>query len=105
MPTQGRSDEQGWRQQLQKKLTHLFGAEAAEPKQLFIKNWAFNPQTSTDADRKLLSMHPKYGTPRALRGLWDDTLQFAGTEFAPQFGGFIEGDLESAENVLKTLEA
>lgn len=105
VPTQGRSDEQGLRQQLQKQLTHLFGAEAAEPKQLFIKDWAFNPQTSTDADRKPLSMHPAHGTPRALRGLLDDTLQFAGTEFTPQFWGFIEGALESAENVPKTLEA
>ena len=105
MPPQDRSDEQVLRQQLQKQLTRLFGAEAAEPKQLFIKDWASDPQTSTDADRKTLSMHPAYGTSRALRGLWDDTLQFAGTEFAQQFGGFIEGALESAENVLKTLEA
>jgi monoamine oxidase len=105
VPPQDRSDEQVLRQQLQKQLTRLFGAEAAEPKQLFVKDWAFDPQTSTDADRKPLSMHPAYGTPRALRGLWDDTLQFAGTEFVPQFGGFIEGALEFAENVLKTLEA
>jgi monoamine oxidase len=42
--------------------------------------------------------------PQALRGLWDDTLHFAGTEVAPEFGGFIEGALEAAENVLKTMQ-
>ena len=91
VPPQDRSDEQVLRQQLQKQLTRLFGTEAAEPKQLFVKDWAFDPQTSTDADRKPLSMHPAYGTPRALRGLWDDTLQFASTEFVPQFRGLYRG--------------
>jgi len=36
-------------------------------------------------------------------GLWKNTLHFSGTETAPVFGGYLEGALEAAENVLKTL--
>ena len=32
-------------------------------------------------------------------------LHFSGTEVAPQVGGYIEGALEAAENVLNTLNA
>ena len=50
-----------------------------------------------------LYAHPTYGLPPALSGLWDDRLLMAGTEVAPQFGGFVEGALEAAENVFARL--
>jgi monoamine oxidase len=36
-------------------------------------------------------------------GMWAGRLHFAGTEVAPEFGGFIEGTLEAAEAVLRKL--
>jgi len=42
--------------------------------------------------------------PPALTDLWDGRLHFAGTEVAPTFGGYIEGALEAAENVLHQLD-
>jgi monoamine oxidase len=38
-----------------------------------------------------------------MTNLWGTKLHFAGAEVAPAFGGYIEGALEAAENVLDTL--
>lgn len=103
-PPQDRTDEQILRQQLHHQLIRLFGPKAGEPAKLFVKDWAIDPHTSTKADQAPLYAHPTFGLPRALSELWDDTLYFAGTEVAPQFGGYLEGALEAAENVLKRLE-
>jgi monoamine oxidase len=35
--------------------------------------------------------------------LWQGKLHFSGTEVAPEFGGFIEGALEAAQNTLKMI--
>ena len=104
VPPQGRADEQALRQQLLAQLIRLFGPKAADPPQLYVKDWAFDLQTSTEADKAPLYAHPTYGLPPALTGLWDNTLHFGGTEIAPQFGGYVEGALEAAENVLRTME-
>jgi len=104
VPPQERSNEQVLRHQLQAQLGRLFGDEAAKPAKLYVKDWAFDPHTSTAADTKPHNTHPTYGMPRAMRGLWDKKLYFAGSEVALQFGGYIEGALEAAETVLKTLE-
>jgi len=104
VPPHGRVDEQALRQHVQAQLGRLFGDEAAEPAKLYIKDWAFDRHTSTEADMEPLYAHPVYGMPPAARGLWDNSLRFAGTEVATQFGGYVEGALEAAENVLKTLE-
>ncbi len=104
VPPQGRADEQALRQHLLAQLERLFGPQAAEPTKLYVKDWAFDPQTSTAADQAPLYAHPTYGLPRAMVGLWDDRLHFGGTEVAPKFGGYIEGALEAAENVLAMLK-
>jgi len=104
VPPKGRENEQVLRQQLQAQLGRLFGAAAAEPVKLYVKDWAFDVHTSTEADKEPLYAHPTYGMPRAMASLWNDTLRFAGTEVAPQFGGYIEGALEAAENILETIE-
>ena len=98
------ADEQALRQHLLAQLERLFGPQAAEPAKLYVKDWAFDPQTSTAADQAPLYAHPTYGLPRAMVGLWDDRLHFGGTEVAPKFGGYIEGALEAAENVLAMLK-
>jgi monoamine oxidase len=105
VPPQGRADEQVLRQRLQDQLVRLFGPKACEPVKLYVKDWAFDSHTSTEADQAPLYAHPTYGLPHALSGLWDDTIHFAGTEVAPQFGGYIEGALEAAENVLSVFES
>lgn len=103
VPAQSRANEQILRQHLQAQLTRLFGPQAAEPMALYVKDWAFDPLTSTEADKAPLYAHPTYGLPSALVDLWDGRLLFSGTEVAPDFGGYIEGALEAAENTYQKL--
>ena len=97
IPPQSRGDEPRLRQHIQAQLIRLFGPDAAAPKQLYIKDWAFDQNTSTQADLEPLYAHPDYGLPQAMAHLWDGKIRFAGTEVAPQFGGYIEGALEAAD--------
>lgn len=104
VPPAARRDETALRQQLTAQLGRLFGAEAAQPVHLAIKDWAFDPYTATEADREPLLAHPDYGLPPDMTKLWDNRLQFGGTEVARQFGGYIEGALEAAETALLELD-
>ncbi|MEP3348262.1 MAG: NAD(P)/FAD-dependent oxidoreductase [Litoreibacter sp.] len=104
VPPDARADEQALRQHLTAQLTRLFGPQATNPTQLYVKDWAIDPYTATEADKAPLYAHPTYGLPQVLAGLWDNRLHFSGTEVAPQFGGYLEGALEAAENTLTILE-
>ncbi|MEP3297518.1 MAG: NAD(P)/FAD-dependent oxidoreductase [Pseudoruegeria sp.] len=103
VPPEHRSDQDELKRHIIVQLTRLFGPEAADPVQLYVKDWADDPLTSTPADHRPLYTHPSYGLTQSMIGLWNDKLFFAGTEVAPQFGGYLEGALEAAENVLKAL--
>jgi monoamine oxidase len=83
-------------------LRQMFGADAAEPVDVMLKDWSKEAFTATGADRAT-THHPRYGLPETLLPLAQKGLLFASTEMAPQFGGFIEGALEAAENVLGRL--
>jgi monoamine oxidase len=104
VPPEARHDTQNLRHHILKQLVRLFGDQAGNPRQLLIKDWAFDPYTATIADQAPLYAHPAYGSSRALTDLWGGRLILSGTEVAPQFGGYIEGALEAAENTLKTLQ-
>lgn len=84
-------------------LSRLFGAEAGRPKQLFLKDWSRDANTATAADRQALQAHPIYRTISPPRGAWADRLIFAGSETAPDDGGFLEGALASAEAAVAQL--
>lgn len=73
-------------------LGRLFGPEAAQPRDLLLKDWSIDPSTATPADRAPPSSHPAY---RAIP--LSDRLIFAGTETAGAEGGFLEGALVAAE--------
>ncbi|MGJ8628905.1 MAG: flavin monoamine oxidase family protein [Sulfitobacter sp.] len=104
IPPDVRTDEKVLRHHIVAQLVRLFGAEAAEPSKLFVKDWASDPLTATAADKNPLFTHPTYGMPSAMRDLWNNTLHFAGTEVAPEFGGYLEGALEAAENTFHALD-
>lgn len=104
MPPKARADAERLTLAVREQLVRLFGTEAAQPRELFTKDWAFDPLTATAADAAPQFTHPAYGLPTALRGLWDGHLVFAGSEVAPTFGGYLEGALEAAEIALGRLE-
>ncbi|MEM6940812.1 MAG: NAD(P)/FAD-dependent oxidoreductase [Pseudomonadota bacterium] len=105
VPPTARADEQLLRQAVQAQLVRLFGEQAAAPRQLFLKDWAFDALTATQADAAPVHSHPSYGLPSALKDLWGGHLVLAGTEVARGFGGFVEGALEAAEVAHKQLSA
>ena len=103
VPPDRRTDTQALHQQIIAQLVRLFGAQAAMPATVYLKDWAIDPYTATTADLEPLYAHPDYGMPQPLKGLWDNTLLFAGTEVAARFGGYLEGALEASSNVLARL--
>lgn len=105
VPPGARRDEGKLREQLIAQFGRLFGPEGGVPAKLMVKDWAFDPYTSTSADLAPLSAHPQYGLPSALTDLWQGHLIFAGSEVAPEFGGYLEGALEAAELAFVRLNA
>ncbi|MEP0962852.1 MAG: FAD-dependent oxidoreductase [Roseobacter sp.] len=103
VPPQARLDQQALQQQIMSQLVRLFGPEAREPVTLFVKDWARDPQTATKADQTPIYAYPSYGLPPSMVGHWGGQLHFSGTEVAPEFGGYLEGALEAAENTLRFL--
>lgn len=103
VPPERRSDEQLLKQHILAQLGRLFGDKASRPAKLHVKDWALDGHTATEADKAPLYAHPHYGLAQSMQNLWDGRLHFGGTEVAPQFGGYLEGALEAAENALDTL--
>lgn len=84
-------------------LVRLFGKQAAQPNEILIKDWFTEPCTATQADEIPPPHHPQYGHAWLQLDHWNDKLFFAGTETAPQFGGYLEGALEASERVTRQL--
>lgn len=84
-------------------LTRLFGEEANHPIDVVLQDWAFEKETATDLDHQPLNHHPRYGLTAPLQNLWDGRLLLGSTETASDFGGYLEGALEAAEQVLAKL--
>lgn len=88
---------------IEHQLVRLFGEQAATPLQLYIQDWAGEKYTATTADLRPPQGHPTYGLPEKFRELWEGRLLFGSTETAPQFGGYLEGALEAAENTAQII--
>ncbi len=102
-PPDRRTNQTLLQQAISDQFGRIFGPKAARPDQILVKDWAREFLTATGRDHAPLTYHPRYGLPAAMADLWDDKLLFGGTEVAPQFGGFLEGALEAAENALDEL--
>lgn len=99
-PPQARRDAASLRAQIIAQFIRMFGPNAAAPRQVYLKDWACDPLTATPRDHEPLFAHPAYGLPQPLTNLWDGSLLFGNSEIAPQFGGYLEGALEAAENAM-----
>ena len=78
-----------------RQLGALFGAEAARPREIVVQDWAREPFTAIDADQAPVTAHPDY-RPLTLPAPWRDRVLLAGSEVAPEFGGYLEGALAAA---------
>ena len=88
---------------LLEQLVRLFGAEAAKPNEIMIRDWCTEPLTATVADAYPPQTHPQYGHRWLQLDHWNDKLYFGGTESASDYGGYLEGALEAAERVARLL--
>ncbi len=104
IPAESRRDEQKLRHAVLQQFGRLFGAEALKPRQLYLKDWALDSNTTAPLDLKPVYAHPDYKLPRAMQGLCDGRLLFGSTEVAPRFGGYLEGALEAADSVAHSIE-
>ncbi len=86
-------------------LQRLFGPDAATPLRTFYKDWADDPFIATRDDETAPPSHPAYGAHTVLPGRWKDRLWLAGTEWAREHGGYLEGALEAAEVAVQRLLA
>ncbi|WP_197418159.1 flavin monoamine oxidase family protein [Paucibacter sp. KCTC 42545] len=84
------------RQQALAQLVRLFGPQAGRPLRIALQDWASEPYTAHALDHAPLGHHPSYA-PGRVPADWQGRLWLAGTEFAPQSGGYLEGALEAAE--------
>jgi monoamine oxidase len=77
-------------------LVGLFGPQAGAPTAVHWQDWATEPDTATPADSG-----PAAGYPRppstALPAPWHGRVHLAGSEFAPDFAGYLEGAVIAAE--------
>ncbi len=86
-----------WERAALAQLVRLFGAAAGDPAAVHVKDWAQSPLTATRLDWPPLTSHPHYAALPDAGPVWRDRLIWAGTETAPEHGGYLEGALEAAE--------
>lgn len=85
-------------------LARLFGSEALAPQAVHVQDWADEAETATPADAQPASAHPA-PISTALPAPWRDRVHLAGSEFAPDFPGYLEGAVLAAERAVHALQA
>ena len=83
-------------------LGRLFGAGALAPQAVHLQDWADEPDTATPADAQPASAHPE-PTSTALPAPWLGRIHLAGSEFSPDFPGYLEGAVRAAERAVDEL--
>lgn len=77
-------------------LVRLFGACAAAPMADALKDWASDPLTATDDDHQAAGHHAEAPPPAADAGPWRGCLTGIGSEWSPQFPGYLAGAVDAA---------
>lgn len=85
-------------------LQRLFGEISQNTRDIQIKDWSRDEFSCADLDMHSPVRHPQY-PPHAPHAFWNKKLLLAGTEVAPEFGGYLEGALESADRVIAVIDA
>ncbi len=85
-------------------LGRLFGPEALTPQAVYLQDWAEEAETATPADASPASTHPA-PISSVLPAPWRDRVHLAGSEFAPDFPGYLEGAVIAAERAVDALQA
>ena len=85
-------------------LVRMFGEDANKPLAVHLQDLAFEPFTSTEADRSSQGGHSRGAVLPATE--WDNRIVWSGTESADQHAhsnGYLEGAVESGLRAVETL--
>ncbi|MEK4730415.1 flavin monoamine oxidase family protein [Paenibacillus sp. FSL L8-0641] len=83
-------------EQVKEQLIRLFGSSAEKVRTILYKDWSVDSDTAIYEDSIPLQDFPNYGEIPVV-GEWKNNIVFAGTETSTEFGGHLEGALQSAE--------
>lgn len=86
-------------------FARLFGPQAAFPKAEFIKDWALDDLTATATDQEAAGGHASPPPATIPEGEWQGRLVGIGSEWSPQFPGYVAGAIEAARLGVQTLLA
>lgn len=81
----------------------LFGERAAAPRADFIKDWAADPWTATDADQDGAGHHGVAPIASTAEGPWKGRITGIASEWSSQYPGYIAGAIEAAADGVNTL--
>ncbi|WP_419709724.1 flavin monoamine oxidase family protein [Pseudomonas sp. NFX224] len=84
-------------------LIRMFGPQAGTPKTEFLKDWAAERFTSTSADLAITSQQGEAPSPIADFGPWRDCMIGVGSEWSPQFPGYVAGAIDAVSRGLLRL--
>ncbi|MCO7231732.1 MULTISPECIES: FAD-dependent oxidoreductase [unclassified Cobetia] len=84
------------RQHCRAQLARLFGAEAAHPRQEYLKDWATSPFIASPADLEDVASHVSVPLLEANEGPWQQRLFGIASEWSPRFPGHLAGALDAA---------
>jgi monoamine oxidase len=73
----------------------MFGPQAGTPETEFIKDWAVDPFTATEADLVSGGQHAIAPSSSADSGPWQGRLIGVASEWSPQFPGYVAGAIEA----------
>jgi monoamine oxidase len=103
LPPEARASlRQGMPMLVSSQLVQVFGI-AAEHGEVRFQDWAAEPHTCSRRDQVPPDNHPEYGHPLLRRPQWGGRLHFGGSETASYGGGYLEGALEAAARLQRTL--
>ena len=86
-------------------MQRCFGGHAPAPIKIQVKDWAFEPFTSTEEDRHSSGAHPPVLDSLVRQAYCNDSLWFAGSETSAVSAGLIEGALARADVVAQQIVA
>ena len=78
----------------------MFGEDAEQIKNIYVTDWTQEQYSSVTADHRQMSTRPNYGYDT---NIYDNKLQFVGTESAFEDGGYLEGCIVSVESLVKKI--
>lgn len=84
-------------------LARLFGERAGAPLGDALKDWAIDSLTSTDEDQDAAGHHAAAPPSGVDNGSWQGRLIGIGSEWSPQFPGYLAGAVDAAERGLRQI--